>query len=121
MTITYEGLKRKQEKEMNDFPMVFAFSKQQFEEGMKKLGLSPEDADQVASFGYNGFMRKSDKESFSELLRRHDMEMKEAMDEDSTGEGFIFEMFDYELWNHEYGYTGELGRQAGILGISMPR
>jgi len=32
-------------------------------------------------------------------------ELQNAIDQDLTGEGFIFEMFDHELSNHEYCYT----------------
>ena len=42
------------------------------------------------------------------MMKRHDAEINEAIDSDQTGEGFIFDMFDYELSNHEYSYTGDM-------------
>ena len=45
----YVELKRRQEKEVNEFPMFFAFSKEQFSEGMKKLGLEPDEKDKIYS------------------------------------------------------------------------
>lgn len=44
--------------------------------------------------------------------------MKDAIADDETGEGFIFEMFLYELDNHEYGYTGETEGALDALGYT---
>lgn len=109
MTNKYLELKRKQEKEFNEFPMVFAFSDSQFKEGMEKLGLNENDTDKVYKFGNSGgFYRKTDAETLHEMGIRHAKEMQESIESDETGEGFIFDMFSYELANHEYSYTGEL-------------
>lgn len=102
----YRALKDKQQKEVNDFPMFFAFNQKQFEEGMAKLGLSPDDTDKIYKLGNTGgFYRKSDSEALMEMFLRHSKEMAEAIKADKTGEGFIYDMFNYELGNHEYGYT----------------
>ena len=37
----YQEMRNRQQAEVNAFPMFFAFNKQQFAEGMRKLGLSP--------------------------------------------------------------------------------
>jgi len=36
---SYLELKEKHQKEVNEFPMFFAFNDKQFKEGMKKFGL----------------------------------------------------------------------------------
>jgi hypothetical protein len=36
-----------------------------------------------------------------------------------TGEGFILEMFDYELSNHEFTYTGDTEDTIDALGLSQ--
>jgi hypothetical protein len=115
----YVQLKRKQEEERNNFPMAFAFSDQQFKEAMEKLGLKETDTDKVYSIGGGGIIRKTDSEALSGLIKKHDKEMKEAIANDDTGEGFIFEMFSYELANHEYGYTRELEPTLDALGFTF--
>lgn len=47
----YKVLKEKRQQEVNSFPIAFAFSDQQFDEGMRKLGLNPTDTDKVYSIG----------------------------------------------------------------------
>ena len=116
----YRKLKDKHQKEVNDFPMFFAFSNKQFEEGMKKLGLDPQDTDKIYKFGNTGgFYRKSDSPALHEMFDRHKKEMAEAIAADETGEGFIYEMFDYELANHEYGYTRDCGPAFDALGLTV--
>lgn len=105
MANTYKDLKDKHQNEFNAFPMFFAFSDMQFDEGMEKLGLDREDTEQIYSMGMGGYYRKSDAEAFKEMLERHAQEMSDAVEADETGEGFILDMFKYELANHEYGYT----------------
>lgn len=115
---TYKILKDKHEKEFGEFPKFFAFSDKQFEEGMRKLDLTPEDTDKIYSIGGGGFIRKTDSDAFGTLLDRHETEMKEAIEADQTGDGFIYDMFDYELRNHEYGYTYDLGPTLDALDLT---
>jgi hypothetical protein len=118
MSNAYLILKQKRQEEVNNFPMVFAFSDKQFEEGMTKLGLKETDTDKIYSIGGGGFIRKTDSELFSAMFERHNKEMKESIDADLTGEGFIYDMFAYELANHEYGYTGEIDDTLDALGFT---
>lgn len=43
----YADMKSKHQKEVNNFPIKFAFDEKQFEEGMVELGLLPTDTDKV--------------------------------------------------------------------------
>ena len=43
----YQELRDRQQEEVNAFPLFFAFDKQQFAEGMSRLGLRPSDMNQV--------------------------------------------------------------------------
>lgn len=115
---TYKILKEKHEKEFSEFPKFFAYSDKQFEEGMQKLGLTPEDTDKILSIGGGGFIRKTDSDALSELFDRHETEMKEAIEADQTGDGFVYDMFNYELRNHEYGYTFDIGPTLEALGLT---
>ena len=116
----YRELKEKHQKEVNDFPMFFAFSEAQFAEGMLSLGLKPTETDKLYKFGNTGgFYRKSDSPKLKEMFDRHEKELKEAIAADLTGDGFIYEMFDYELANHEYGYTRDCGPAFDALGLTV--
>lgn len=117
---SYQVLKNQHQNEINSFPMVFAFDQKQFEEGMLKLGLKPTETYKVYRFGgTGGIYRKSDAEALHEMFERHRREMKEAIEQDLTGEGFIFDMFNYELGNHEYNYTRDISDSISSLGFTI--
>lgn len=117
----YEEMREKHQKEVNDFPIGFAFSEQQFEEQMKKLGLEPNQTNEVVSIGNGGFIKKKDIENFEAMFERHSKEMEEAIANDKTGEGFIKEMFQFELVNHEYDYTHELDDTIEALDLTKEK
>ena len=114
---TYSQMKARQQKEVNDFPMAFAFCGGQFAEGMRRLGLDPSDKEQIVSIGGGGFIRKTDEEAYKAMFRRHRLEHEAAMDADKTGDGYLLEMFRHELSNHEYGYTRDPEPALLALGI----
>jgi hypothetical protein len=115
----YLEMKKRHQDEVNAFPMAFAFSNKQFEEGMKKLGLDPSDTDKIYSIGAGGFIRRSDSERLDEIFKRHSEEMENAINNDITGEGFIFNMFNYELANHEYIVTDDVEDTLNAFGLTM--
>lgn len=119
MANAYLALKQKQQQEVDNFPFMFAFSNKQFEEGMAKLGLEASDTDKIYSIGGGGYVRKTDSQAMGEMFERHAREMKEAIKSDTTGDGFIFEMFNYELGNHEYVITGDTGDTLDALGLTL--
>ena len=114
----YMELKQRQQAEFNAFPMQFAFSEQQFAEGMAALGLAPSDTDKIYKTPGGGFYRKEDGQRLKDMTDRFDQELAEAIAADKTGEGFIYEMFLYELDSHEYGYTGDTGETLDALGYT---
>jgi len=116
---TYQELLKRQQKEFNDFPMIFAFNNKQLESGMKQLGLTISDLNKVYQ-GYGGiFYRKTDAPKLKEMNARHKSEFLKEINEDMTGEGFIFQMFDYMLSNHEYCITNDLTDTLDTLGILL--
>lgn len=114
----YEELRNRQQEEFNKFPIKFAFSQEQFERGMRELGLKPTDTDKVYKTVGGGFYRRSDAPALHEILSRHDKEMEDAINNDKDGTGFVFDMFLYELRNHEYGYTWETEDTLECLGYT---
>ncbi|MCM1220789.1 MAG: hypothetical protein NC548_40490 [Lachnospiraceae bacterium] len=115
----YKELKDRHQKEMNAFPLGAAFSDKQFAEMMRKWGLTENDADKICSIGAGCFIRKCDKERFFEMLERFKRERKEAIAADKTGNGYIYDMFLYELANHEYCITYDLEETLDALGITV--
>ncbi|MBR5845526.1 MAG: hypothetical protein IKY65_04635 [Rikenellaceae bacterium] len=116
---SYRVLTAKHEKEINAFPFMWAFNQKQFDEGMRRLGLEPTDTDKIYSIGAGGFIRKTDAEAMHELIERHTAERQAAIAADGTGEGFILDMFTYELDNHEYCITRDLEPTLDALGLTV--
>ena len=115
----YLEMKSKRSAAFNSFPMFFAFTDRSFEEGMRKLGFEPEDTDEICRLdGCGGFIRKTDKEAFLSLCRQQNQELADAIAADETGLGFIYDMFLYELKNHEYGYTWDDADTLEALGYT---
>ena len=115
----YIVMKNKHQREVNDFPLFFAFNMEQFNEGMKKFGLSPNDTDKIFALGNTGgFGLCTDWNKLHEMFYRHAMELQDAIDGDASGEGFIFEMFNNELADHEYIVSGDESATLQALGIT---
>ena len=113
----YVELKNKHQSEVNAFPLGFAFSKEQFAEMMEEWGLTPEDTDKIYSIGGGGFVRKTDADAMEEMFERHAAEREVAIRENK--DDYLYHMFNYELANHEYSYTGELDDTLDALGLTM--
>ena len=101
---------------MNHFPLFFACGKQQFEEKVKQLGIAP--GEKIVSLSACSYLRKSDEANYLQLCKRHKQERQDAVAADKTGSGYIYQMFRYELSNHEYGYTGDLSDTLRFLGLT---
>jgi hypothetical protein len=119
MTNLYKELKNNHQNEVNSFPIFFAFSEDQFEEGMKTLRLKPYEKELICSVGMGGFILKADVEDYNNMFSRQDEEMKLSINDYETGENFIFDMFNYELSNHEYTYTYEIDDTISALGFTI--
>ena len=114
----YQQLKNRQQKEFNAFPLGAAFSNAQFAEMMQGWGFTENDTDKIISIGYGCFIRKSDRERFEDMNARLNKEMQDAIAADKTGDGFICDMFYYELANHEYCITYDLEETFDALGLT---
>ena len=116
----YIEMHRRHQAEVNALPLGAAFNNKQFEEMMLGWGLDPEkDLDKICRISGGMFIQKKDKEHMEEVLHSHDTEMKEAIEADKDGTGFIYEMFLFELDNHEYGYTGDPEDACNALGYTV--
>ena len=114
----YQEMKDRQQKEFDAFPMRAAFSQQQFQQMMEKWGLTLNDTDKICSIGGGCYIRKADIAAFTTLINKTAAELKNAIAADTTGDGFIFDMFVYELANHEYCITYDLEETLDALGLT---
>lgn len=114
----YIELKKKQQEEINRLPLGFAFGMKQFKEMMEKWGLSMSDTDKILSIGSGGYIQKKDYELLLQTFKRHAEERQKAIAEDKTGDGFIYEMFLYELDSHEYSCTCDMNDTLAVLGYT---
>lgn len=118
----YRELKEKQQKEFNEAHLLgFAFGDKQFEELMKRWGIDPrnkKELKKVAHLFSGAYILVENIPAYKDLNRRHSKEFKAAVAEDKTGDGFIYQMFYYELANHEYGYTGDYEDTLNALGYT---
>ncbi len=117
----YRELRERQQQEMNDFPLGFAFDDKQFEEMMAKWGLDAKkdsDLTQVRHLFAGAYILKKNIPAYKDMLERHSRELTAAIEEDAAGENFICEMFLCELKNHEYGYTRDTSDTLEALGYT---
>ena len=115
----YRELKERQQKEVDAFPIGACFSQEQFEKMMNKWGLTVDDTDKIVSIGGGCYIRKTDVTAFNELFERIAKEKQEAIDGDETGDGFIKDMFIYELANHEYCITYDYEDTLDALDLTL--
>ena len=94
--------------------MFAAFNKEQFAEGLKKLGLKTKE--EAYHFAGGVFIRKNDVPKLKELFDRQHNESHLAME---TNDEFALDAFEYELGNHEYVITQDLTDAVYALGYSV--
>lgn len=124
MRNSYKELIDKQMAETNSFPVKAANNNEQFEKIVNEWNLSfDENSDnyygkQLIPLGLGMFIHKKDAKGFNDMLNRHLKEHLKAINEDKTGDGYIYDMFIYELQKHKYKYTGRVDDTLDALDIS---
>lgn len=93
----YLDLQKKHQKELEDFPIAYAFSDEQLQEALKKLGATKEEC--VTVFGHGDIVKRTDAKAFVDMLKRHTEEVKQKLRDDVE---FAEAAFLYEMDNHEY-------------------
>lgn len=124
MTTNYENryaaLWQKHGKEFITLPIKFVDDEKGFQEIMEDWGLDPEkDIDKITSVGSGGFVLNKDVKLVLQMLMRHAEERDAAIAADTTGEGFIYDMFIYELNNR--GFTEDFWFVMSALGYTVER
>lgn len=118
----YRELRERQQKEFDEANLLgYAFGNEQFKELMSRWGINPDNEQELKKVAHvfaGAYILVENIPAYKELNRRHREEFDAAVAEDKTGEGFIYQMFYYELCNHEFGYTGECDDTLDALGYS---
>ena len=117
MSNRYMELTDRQRAERDKFPLAAAFSDEQFKSEMERLGVS--DKSELVSIGFGAFCRKTDAPRWVEMTERHAREIADEIAKDTTGDGFVKDMFRYELDNHEFGYTRDYTDAVAALGYTL--
>lgn len=93
-------------------PIFYAFSKDQFAEGCKKLAVEiPKE--ELCSIGFGGFILKKDFPQWEKYLD----DSAKAREEFLSDYGNLVEAFRYELANHEYIVTYDHTEAWNALGL----
>lgn len=112
ITETHQEIKRRHQEELNAFEGVFwAFSNEQFTQGLEKLKT---DTKSIVSMGHGGFILKTKVQDFRDMFKRHKEEMKKHRKDKKN----LLEALVYELKNHEYGYTYDETDALEALGLN---
>ena len=119
MANKYAEVKNKHQERVNKFPMKFFFSEKQFEEAMNGLGFTKDETNKVLSIPGGGIIRKTDAEAYRKMFEEIELEEKRNIEADKDGTGYIADMFEYELNNHEYGYTYNAEPALEALGLTF--
>ena len=93
----YLELQKAHRKELEEFPIAYAFNGKQLEEALEKLGATKEEC--VSVFGHGDIVKKENVKPFIEMLTRHKKEMQDKLIADPD---FAEAAFLYEMDNHEY-------------------
>lgn len=91
----YIQTKEREREIFNNFDMFFAFNNEQFNKGLEEFGVNK---DEIISIDMNGFIRKSDVETFNQMVDSFKDEHVKNMKNDD----YVYHMFKYEMGNHEY-------------------
>jgi hypothetical protein len=111
----YVELRDKQQKDVDNLPVFFAFSNSQFKAGMEKNGLTIEDTDKIYKLGNTGgYYLKTNAKLIHDTFEKHEQEKVEAMKDDE----YLYGAFRYELANHEFCITLDATDTLDVLGIT---
>jgi hypothetical protein len=110
--MTYAEFTQAQQNDFDSFNMLFAFSQEQLNEGLKSRGWEGQKLTRIMG---GGFILASDKNKFSALLDSREKALKDFLSVDEQ----FFDAIRYELYNHEYGYTGDANSALEALGLCI--
>lgn len=93
----YLEMQKRHQKELEDFPIAYAFDDKQLKAALEKLGATKEEC--VTVFGHGDIVKRTDAKRFVDMLKGHTEELKQKIKDDLE---FAEAAFGYEMDNHEY-------------------
>lgn len=105
----YLDLQKRHQKELEEFPIAYAFNDKQLEEALEKLGATKEEC--VTVFGHGDIVKRENAKALVKMLENQREEMLQRMRDDAL---FAEAAFEYEMDNHEYAINWD--GDADVLG-----
>lgn len=106
-TMKYYEFKEKNNKEFHNFiskNVFFAFSEKQFKEGLEKFNIKEEEIkDKLYSYIGGGYILKSAVQEEKQILKRQHRLLNKYLNNYKN----LVNALEYEMNNHECGYTGD--------------
>lgn len=93
----YLEMQKRHQKELEDFPLAYAFNDKQLAEALEKLGATKEEC--VTVFGHGDIVKRTDAKRLVKMLESRTEELKQKLKDDPE---FAEAAFLYEMDNHEY-------------------
>ena len=93
----YLEMQKRHQKELEDFPIAYAFNDKQLQEALEKLGATKEEC--VTVFGHGDIVKRENAKKLVKLLEDQREEMLQRIKDDPI---FAEAAFLYEMDNHEY-------------------
>lgn len=115
----YKEMVQRQQEKFNNFEGVFfAFDNEQFDAGMRKIGLDPSDTKNVLHIGMGGYIHRNRSDALDAMFKENSKERQEAFASDKNGDGFILDALLYEMNNHEFSVTWDIDDALRAVGIT---
>jgi len=114
MKQTYMDIKNASQKELNNFPMFFAFNNKQFYEGIEKLGVKDYKKELLKIPG-GGFIRKVDGGKLAQMFKDQSNRLSKAIKDRE----FLISALKYEMMNHECFYSYNFEPVINIFNLDL--
>lgn len=96
----YLDMMKRQQQELTDFPIAYAFNEKQLEEALEKLGATKEECCTYLNMG--DVMKKTDVPAFKAMLKRHTEELQNAMKNEQFALDLIFKTLVDDKVDYSY-------------------
>lgn len=114
-TITYKEFKNLSNKKYNEIPVFFFFNKKQKIDALKKMGIKEKDLKEKVFLFQGGIILKSESHKIDEFYNW----LCECEKKTHQREDYLYQLFYYELFNHEVQITRDYDYFLEQIGIEL--
>jgi hypothetical protein len=113
---TYQQFKTNKSKEWSKLKGIFyAFSDDQFNEGIAKIGITKDEVkEKLYNLGGGGYILKSESKDMERMLQNASDELDAILNDKKQ----LLDALSYELMNHEYCITYDTSDALDALGLN---